>query len=163
MTATTTAAPALDVEHRQLCTFVVGSVLFGVDVLDVQEVIRHQEMTRVPLAPPEVSGLINLRGQIVTAIDLRRRLRFDDRPVDDDQGPPLNVVVRTGDGAVSLLVDEIGDVLEVAEDAFEDAPPTLAGVARDLVAGVYKLDGRLLLVLDIDRAVDLDLAPGASA
>src|SRR3954454_19123499 len=109
---------------HQYCTFTVDGHYFGVDVLRVQEVIRYQEMTRVPLAAPMVRGLINLRGQIVTAIDLRRRLEFEDRPADQ---LPLNVVVQTDDGAVSLLVDEIGDVLEIPEQAFEPPPETLRG------------------------------------
>src|SRR5437868_11453098 len=103
-------------EVHQYCTFYVDGHYFGLDVLQVQEIIRFQEMTRVPLAPPVVRGLINLRGQIVTAIDLRRRLEMPDRL--DDQFP-VNVVVHTDDGAVSLLVDEIGDVLEVSEVLFE--------------------------------------------
>ena len=94
-------------------------------MLQVQEVIRYQAMTRVPLAPTVVSGLINLRGQIVTAIDLRRRLGLAG-PADEGLHP-MNVVVRTDDGAVSLLVDEIGDVVEVTDDAFEPPPETLAG------------------------------------
>ena len=137
---------------RQFCTFLLAGHHFGVDVTSVQEVIRAQEMTRVPLTPPVVRGLINLRGQIVTAIDLRRRLDLPDRP---DGDPPVNVVVRTDDGAVSLLVDEIGDVLDVPEAAFERPPETLTGPARELIRGAFKLDGRLLLILDTDRAVDL--------
>src|SRR5947209_10999500 len=101
---------------RQYCTFTVDGHHFGVDVLKVQEIIRYQEMTRVPLAHPVVRGLINLRGQIVTAIDLRRRLDLPDRPPDQ---LPVNVVVKTDDGAVSLLVDEIGDVLDVAAELFD--------------------------------------------
>src|SRR5215475_11272759 len=102
------------VDAHQYCTFYVDGHYFGLDVLHVQEIIRFQEMTRVPLAPAVVRGLINLRGQIVTAIDLRRRLEFPDRPAGQ---LPVNVVVTTDDGAVSLLVDEIGDVLEVPEKA----------------------------------------------
>src|SRR3954464_4816791 len=101
--------------ETQYCTFYLDGHYFGLDVLKVQEIIRYQEMTRVPLAPPVVRGLINLRGQIVTAIDLRRRLELAERPADH---LPVNVVVHTEDGAVSLLVDEIGDVLEVPEAAF---------------------------------------------
>lgn len=137
---------------HQFCTFFLNGSYFGIDVLKVQEVIRYQVMTRVPLAPPVVRGLINLRGQIVTAIDLRRRLDLPDRAADR---LPVNVVVQTDDGAVSLLVDEIGDVLEVPEEAFEQPPETLKGTARDLIRGAYKLDGRLLLVLDTERAVQL--------
>jgi purine-binding chemotaxis protein CheW len=137
---------------RQFCTFSLDGLFFGVDVLKVQEVIRYLEMTRVPLASPVVRGLINLRGQIVTAIDLRRRLGMKDRTTED---LPMNVIVRTGDGAVSLLVDEIGDVLEISDDIREAPPETLTGAARQLVTGVYQLKDRLMLVLDTERAVDL--------
>jgi purine-binding chemotaxis protein CheW len=140
----------VDAGH-QYCTFHLDGHYFGIDVRQVQEVIRHQKMTRVPLAPAAVRGLINLRGQIVTAIDLRRRLDLPDRPADR---LPVNVVVRTDDGAVSLLVDEIGDVLAVPEAVFERPPETLRGPARDLIRGAYKLDGRLLLALDLDRVLD---------
>ena len=139
-------------DGQQFCTFTVAGVFFGVEVLRVQEVLKYQEMTCVPLAAPAVRGLINLRGQIVTAIDLRRRLAMPDR---DPDRQPMNVVVRTDDGTVSLLVDEIGDVLEVPSDAFERPPDTIAGVALDLVRGVYKLTDRLLLVLDVERAAQV--------
>src|ERR1700690_2546463 len=128
-------------DGHQYCTFYLAGHYFGLDVLKVQEIIRYQEMTRVPLAPPVVRGLINLRGQIVTAIDLRRRLELSDRPSDQ---LPLNVVVQTDDGAVSLLVDEIGDVLEVPENLFERPPGTLPGATRDLIRGAYKLKDGLL-------------------
>jgi purine-binding chemotaxis protein CheW len=137
-------------DGHQYCTFYVDGHYFGLDVLRVQEIIRYQQMTRVPLAPSVVRGLINLRGQIVTAIDLRRRLELTERPADR---PPLNVVVQTADGAVSLLVDEIGDVLEVSEKAFESPPDTFQGAARELIHGAYKLKDRLLLVLDTDKVV----------
>lgn len=139
-------------ETRQFATFFLDGLFFGVEVLKVQEVIRYQEMTRVPLAPPVVRGLINLRGQIVTAIDLRRRLRLRERPADQ---LPMNVVVRTDDGALSLLVDEIGDVLEIADDQMERPPETVDLHARELLHGVYKLEGRLLLILDTERTVHL--------
>ncbi len=137
-------------EAHQFCTFYVDGHYFGLDVLNVQEIIRCQEMTRVPLAPPAVRGLINLRGQIVTAIDLRRRLELKDRPADQ---LPVNVVVHTSDGAVSLLVDEIGDVREVPQQTFERPPETLQGTARELIRGAYKLPDGLLLILDTERTV----------
>src|SRR3954451_10758073 len=115
-------------QERQFCTFTLGEHYFGLDVLKVQEIIRSQEMTRVPLAASVVRGLINLRGQIVTAIDLRRRLGLPDR-ADAGETLPMNLVVRTDDGVVSLLVDEIGEVVEVDEDSFERPPPTLEGGA----------------------------------
>ena len=142
-------------DETQFCTFFVDNLFFGVGVREVQEVIRYQEMTRVPLASEVVSGLINLRGQIVTAIDLRRRLNLPDRPEGE---LPMNVVVHRDDGAVSILVDEIGDVVEVDESSFEPAPETLTGTARSLILGVYKLENRLLLILDTDKAVSADLA-----
>ena len=138
--------------QQQYCTFFVDGQCFGLDVLQVQEVIHCQMMTRVPLANTTVRGLINLRGQIVTAIDLRRRLGLADRP---EGMEPVNVVVHTDDGAVSLLVDEIGDVLAVPEDAFEPPPETLQGTARELIQGAYKLDGRLLLILNKEQAVNV--------
>lgn len=137
---------------RQLCTFYLDNHLFGVDAQTVQEVIRYQEMTRVPLTSPAVSGLINLRGQIVTAIDLRKRLGMTDRP---DDKLPMNVVVRGDEGAVSLLVDQIGDVIEVDADLFELPPDTLRGSARSFVQGAYKLDARLLLLLNTDQVVQV--------
>ena len=145
---------------QQFCTFFLNGHFFGTPVPQVQEVIQYQVMTRVPLAPRVVSGMINLRGQIVSAIDLRRRLGFPDRPADQ---LPMNVVVRTNEGAVSLLVDEIGDVIEVEEEALESPPETLQGFAREVVRGVYKLSGRLLLVLDTERAVDGGDASAAMA
>lgn len=139
-------------DRRQICTFFVGDQYFGLDVLKVQEIIRSQPMTPAPLAHRVVSGLINLRGQIVTAIDLRRRLGLPDRVAEQ---PPVNVVVQTEDGAVSLLADEIGDVLEAGAEQYEPPPETLRGTARELILGAYKLDGRLLLVLDAERTASL--------
>jgi len=133
---------------RQLCTFYLGGHFYGIDVVRVQEVIRYQDMTRVPLAPRDIRGLINLRGQIVTAVDMRRRLNLPERTGDD---LPMNVVVRSDDGAASLLVDEIGDVMEVASASCDAVPQTVPQEARALLRGVFKLENRLLLELDIDR------------
>ena len=138
---------------KQLCTFSLGDLFLGVEVGHVQEVVNFQEMTRVPLAPPEVLGLINLRGQIVVAIDLRRRLGMPARVGDQ---LPSNVLLRTPDGIVSLSVDSIGDVIEVTGELFESAPDTLEGPMRQLAMGVYKLEERLLLVLNPAKTVNLD-------
>ena len=138
---------------NQFCTFHLASYLFGIEVLRVQEVLRQQEMTPVPLAPQEVRGLINLRGQIVPAVDMRRRLGLKDSEL---AGPPMNVVIRASDGQpVSLLVDEIGDVLDVDEADFEPPPETLRGATRELIKGAYKLPGKLMLVLDSEQAMDV--------
>lgn len=136
---------------RQFCTFTLDGMLFGIPVLEVQEVLRHQQMTGVPLAPEMVRGLINLRGQIVTAIDMRSRLHL---PASSSGESPMNVIIRTEDGVpVSLLVDDIGDVL-TAEDSLAEMPPeTLRGPTRELVRAVYKLPGRLMLELNCVAAI----------
>ena len=149
------ASPAVS-DHigngRQYATFFVDGMFFGVEVLKVQEVLRYQEMTRVPLAPEIIEGLINLRGQIVTAIDMRRRLKLAPRGTDAQQ---MNVVVRSEEGAVSLLVDEIGDVIEVSQSRYEPPPVNMPLAQRALVDGVYKLEGKLLLVLNTDRTLKI--------
>ncbi len=150
--ATSTQGPKAAAEAAQYATFFVDGLFFGIEVLQVQEVLRHQEMTRVPLAPEVIEGLINLRGQIVTAIDMRRRLKLRPRP---EGLLPMSMVVRAADGAVSLLVDEIGDVLEVDAESFERPPDNLDAASRELIRGVYKLKDRLLLVLDTERTVDV--------
>lgn len=134
---------------RQFCTFYVAQQFYGIDVLHVQEIVRNQPVTYVPLADPMVRGLMNLRGQIVTAIDMRCRLNLKDT---DLQADPVNVVLNTDEGTVALLVDEIGDVVEVDERQFELPPGTLRGSARDLIEGAYKLPGQLLVILN-PRAV----------
>jgi len=135
---------------RQYATFFVDGMFFGVEVLKVQEVLRYQEMTCVPLAPQIIQGLINLRGQIVTAIDMRGRLKLPPRNSGEQ---PMNMVVRSEEGAVSLLVDEIGDVIEVSDSCYEPPPVNMPGAQRALVEGVYKLESKLLLVLNTDRAL----------
>jgi len=138
---------------KQLCTFFVENLLFGIDVTRVQEVIRAQAMTPVPLAPAMIQGLINLRGQIVTAIDLRCILQLPQR---SDEEPRMNIIVRNDEGAVSFLVDEIGDVVEVDDVSFELPPETLSASSKALIAGVYKLDKELLLLLDTELALQMD-------
>ncbi len=133
----------------QLATFTLDAHTFGIDVDQVQEVLRSQPRTRVPLAPPHVVGLVNLRGQVMDAIDLRVPLGLPPRV----GGEPMVVVVRVGGEPVSLLVDSIGDVVEVAEADFEPPPDTLIDARRDLILGAYKLPNLLLLALNADRVV----------
>lgn len=135
---------------RSLCTFWLAGHCYGVDVLDVQEVLMVHELTRVPCAPPVVQGLMNLRGLILTAIDLRRRM---DLPEREEGAATASIVVRAEDGPVSLLVDKIGDVVEVGPETFEPGPDTPVGGARDLIVGAYKLDGVLLLELDTKQVI----------
>jgi purine-binding chemotaxis protein CheW len=136
----------------QLSTFHVGKYLFGVDVSLVQEVVRLQMITPIPLAAPEIAGLINLRGEVLTAIDLRTRLGL---PPADPHREPVNVVVRVDDEPVSLLVDEIGGVLEVSQVPFEATPSTVDERVRDLLLGAYTLPDRLLLALNARQILDV--------
>jgi purine-binding chemotaxis protein CheW len=136
-------------DERKYCTFWLAEQLYGLDVQNVQEVLGRQPMTPVPLTPRAIRGLINLRGQIVAVLDLRREL---DLP--EHEGS-MNIVVAGEQGPVSFLVDRVGDVLTVPDEAFESIPETLTGAARELIVGVYKLEGRLLHVLDPKRVIDL--------
>ena len=132
-------------EDRLLCTFRLADHLLGIEISSVQEVLREQEITRLPLASAAVRGVINLRGRIVPAVDLRRC--FEMEPAVGLSGCP-NIVVRgLSASSVSLLVDEIGDVVEAPASAYENIPEPLRGRARDLIEGVYKLQGGLVLVL----------------
>jgi purine-binding chemotaxis protein CheW len=144
---TDAAAPAIS---GQLATFWLDGDLYGVEVAHVQEVLKSQGLTRVPLAPNAVAGLINLRGQVVTAIELRERLGRPPRPEGTDA---VVIVVRLHGEAVSLLVDQIADVVDVDAADFETPPDTLDGQARELIRGAYKLHGQLLLALDVQKAV----------
>ena len=134
---------------RDLCTFHLGPYLFGIDVAMVQEVLVQQTVTRVPLAPAAVDGVMNLRGQIVTSVDLRRRLDLEPRPMEEH---PVSIVVRTESGLVAFQVDRAGDVLSVDTDQFERPPETLRGAAVELITGAFKQPDHLLLLLDAERA-----------
>src|ERR1700749_850607 len=138
---------------RQFATFEVADQLFGVEVHTVQEVLSYNEYTPVPLAPPAVGGLFNLRGQVIAAVDLRVQLGMPRQELD---GPGMNGILRSGGdgGPVSLLADRIGEVVDLDDDTFEPPPDTLSGPTRELVVGTFKLDGRLMLALDVQQAVD---------
>ena len=140
----------------QYCTFLLDGHLFGVDVASVQEVLKQQDLTPVPLASAEVAGLINLRGQIVTTLELRTRLGLPERPAGSDS---VSVVVRAADGGpVSLVVDRIGDVLQVDGASLEPPPDTVPAAVRELVRGICKLEDRLMLLLDTERAIRVKTA-----
>ena len=136
-------------------TFEIENHYLGIKVLDVQEVLRQQQLTPVPLAPPVIAGLINLRGQIIPAVDMRRLMHLADRVEPEDT---LSVVLRTENGPVSLQVDEIGDVLEIEAASVEAPPLTLEPYVRGCLSGVCQLKDRLLLVLDTGRTVDVSAA-----
>lgn len=138
-------------EH--MCTFDVDNLFIGIEVSRIQEILRAQPITPVPLAAPVIRGLMSLRGQIVPVMDLRQRLGVRTADPNLEQ---FNVLIRTADGPVSLLVDRVGDVLEVDVDSFEPAPDTLNAAYRLLIRGAYKLEKRLLLALDPTNAVTID-------
>ena len=136
----------------QLSTFHVGKYLFGVDVALVQEIVRLQTITPVPLSGLDIAGLINLRGEVLTAVNLRARLGL---PAADNDRDPINVVVRVDEEPVSLLVDEIGGVQEVSSVPFEATPSTVDAHVRHLLLGAYTLPDRLLLSLDARKVLEI--------
>lgn len=137
---------------RQYCTFTVAGHLMGIEVTLVQEVLRQQNITVVPKAPPEILGLLNLRGQILPAIDLRRRLGFS------DEGAPraVSVIFTSPDGPVDFVADQVGDVVSVEEGTWEPTPESMDGKLKKTVTGIYKLKDQLLLVLDPNLVSELD-------
>lgn len=137
-------------QNRMYATFFIEDHFFGVEVERVQEIFATQEITPVPLAPPVIAGLINLRGEIVTALELRNRLGFPPRP---DGMEAMSVVIRTAEGAVNLLVDQIGDVIEVTPALFEPPPETVDPQLASVLDGVYKLDDRIFLALNTEEVI----------
>lgn len=143
MTATATSVEGV-------VTFRVGDQWFGVDVLQVQEVIGHQRIARVPLAAPGIAGFLNLRGQVVTAMDMHRRMEISGAPSES----LMNVVVRDGDELFALIVDEVGDVAAVSRDACEPPPANLDWSWSKVCTGVVKLDRGLLAIVDVASLLD---------
>ena len=135
----------------EFVTFTIAGQLFGIHVLKVQDVLGSMKTTRVPLAPPEIAGSLNLRGRIVTAIDVRLRLGL---PPQESQEVSMAIVVEHEHELYSLLVDQVGEVLALAPDGFEHNPPTLDPRFRDYSDGIYRLDKQLLVVLSVERLLD---------
>jgi len=149
---------SVQTKDGRYCTFMLGDLHLGVPVSAVQEVIRAQVRTQVPLVSPVIDGLMNLRGVIVTTIDLRRRVGLPPAP---SHIQPMNVVIRyEDDTVVSILVDEIRDVIDIGDVELEVVPATVHGACRDLVTGIHKRDGSLLLILDTVKLLDI---PGTAA
>ena len=141
--------PVADAAAEMFLTLTVAGQLCGVPVLAVRDILSSQAITRVPLAPAEVAGSLNLRGRIVTAIDLRRRLGLPKRPAGSPS--PMSVVVEQGGELYSLLSDSVGEVVPLSAEGFAGNPPTLDPVWRDVSRGVHRQGDRLLIVLDVDR------------
>jgi purine-binding chemotaxis protein CheW len=138
--------------EKQYCTFYVNDLLFGVEVLEVQEIMSEHRIATVPLAPKTVAGLVNHRGQIVTTIDMRRRLEFPDRSAGQ---PSMMLIARCSQESIGLLVDKIGDVISVSSDDYEPATENQHSGAGDLVEGSYKLSERLLLPLRLNKIAEI--------
>ncbi len=139
---------------EQFVTFTIGDQLFGVPVLRVQDILQTEHIASIPLAPPEVKGSINLRGRIVTVIDVRARLGLEPRETAGNE-EQMGVTVEQGPDLYTLLVDNIGDVINISQDLHEKTPGTLDPQWREFASGVYRLDGKLMVVLDIDRMLDI--------
>ena len=138
----------------------VGKQMFGVPVLQVQDVIAQTPINRVPLGPVEVAGSLNLRGRIVTAVDMRRRLKMDPRAPDDSF---MSVIVEHVGELYALLVDDVGDVLWLSSADHEASPVTLSPHWRAVCSGLYRLDGELLLVINVDQVLNLGAVTHAAA
>ena len=143
---------ATGVETQVLVTLTVAGQLCGIPVLAVRDILGEQVITRIPLAPPEIAGSLNLRGRIVTAIDLRRRLRLPPAP---DGHARMSVVAEQGGELYALLVDSVSEVLSLDASLFERNPPTLEKTWAQFSTGIFRLDGRLLVVLDVVRLLAL--------
>jgi purine-binding chemotaxis protein CheW len=139
------------IARQQYCTLTVGELFLGIDVGQIREVLRDTSFTPVPMADPAIRGLINLRGQIVTAIDLRRRMGIADA---EPGATTSTMVIGTAEEPLALVVDSVGDVVEVGEASFEPPPKTLKGEARRVIEGAHKLEKQLLLILNLTAVMD---------
>ncbi|HIF11055.1 MAG TPA: chemotaxis protein CheW [Sneathiellales bacterium] len=140
-----------ETDSEEYVTAVLDGQLFGIPVLAVQDVLGPQKLANIPLAPPEVAGSLNLRGRIVTAIDLRKRLGMESA----DREKSMSIVVDHHGELYSLLIDEVGEVLRVPLENYERNPPTLDPRWRDISQGIFRLDGRLLVILQVQRLLDI--------
>ncbi|MBU7584240.1 MAG: purine-binding chemotaxis protein CheW [Nostoc sp. TH1S01] len=144
--------------EQKLCTFWLNKTYFGIDVRHVQEVIRPQAITPVPLTPPDICGLINLRGQIITVIDLQQRLDMGQsamRNIQPEAPQGFNIVVCSDQEVVSLVVDDVGDVLEFPQNTFQPPPASLKGRMREILAGAYPLAEGFLFVIDTEKILNV--------
>ncbi|MBC7954199.1 MAG: chemotaxis protein CheW [Rhodospirillaceae bacterium] len=140
-------------ETQDYVTMFIEGQLFGIPVLTVQDVLGPQKITRIPLAPREVAGSLNLRGRIVTAIDVRLRLALSNKGGDNKS---MSVVVDMGGELYSLMVDQVGEVLSLPAAKFERNPPTLDVSWREFSTGIYRLEDKLLVVLDVAKLLDFN-------
>ncbi len=157
-TATAGADHGDDASARTLVTMTIANQLLGIPVSSVHDVLGPQKLTRIPLAPEAVAGALNLRGRIVTAIDVRRRLGLEERTEGE---PAMSVVVEHDGEPYSLIIDNVGEVLSVPADRMERNPPTLDPRWRAVSDGIFRLDDRLLVVLEVDRLLEFETSLAA--
>lgn len=138
--------------NREYLTIHIADQIFGIPVLQVQDVLGEQRVTRVPLSPPAVAGSLNLRGRIVTAINVRACLGLP--PKQETESNPMSVVVENQNELYSLMIDKVGDVLSLPSSDFEQTPATLDPQWRSIAQGIYRLQGRLLVVLDVPSLLE---------
>ena len=143
---------------EEFVTFMIAGQLFGIPVLQIQDVLSSYKITRIPLAPPEITGSLNLRGRVVTAIDVRLRLGLPPRPADADS---MSIVAENGGELYSLMVDSVGEVLALSQSEYERNLPTLDAKFRAFSDGIYRPDGQLLVVLDVNRMLDYERSDAA--
>ncbi len=137
----------------ELATFYVGDALCGMDILKVQEINKLMQMTKVPQAPDYVLGILNLRGQIVTIIDLGKKLGLGETDISQD---PRNIIVNSAGGHVGLLVRKISDVVSADMEKREAAPANMSGIQGDYFTGVFKTDSNLIGILDVERVLSIE-------
>ncbi len=141
----------VDNMSKDYLTVTIADQRFGIPVLQVQDVLREQRVTRVPLASKEVAGSLNLRGRIVTAIDVRKRLGL---PEKDDGVPSMSVVVEHNNELYSLIIDSVGDVLCFSDKYYESNPGTLDPLWRNISTGIYQMENELLVIMDVSRLLE---------
>ena len=144
--------------NNEYVTVTIGGQLFGIPVLSIEDVLGPQTITRIPLAPHQVAGALNLRGRIVTAIDVRSRLGLP--PFEGAAGAKSVVVEHHGE-SYSLIIDDVGEVMSLPPEQFDRNPPTLDPRWREISEGIFPLDGALLIVLAVDRLLDFASAEAA--
>jgi purine-binding chemotaxis protein CheW len=137
---------------KEYVTAMIGGQLFGLPIRRVQDVFVPERLTRVPLAPPEIAGVLNLRGRIVTLIDMRDRLGLEKR---NDNGPAMAIGVESGGESYGLLIDSVGEVLKLDDSSREPSPINLDPRLARVSAGIHRLEGQLLMVVDVDRVLDI--------
>lgn len=147
------AESALNSQSKEFLTIIIAGQRFGIPILQVQDVLGEQTVTKIPLAPPEVAGSLNLRGRIVTAIDVRCRLGIDAKDDGDSSHSDMGVVVEHENELYSLIIDAVGDVLRLNDENFETTPTTLDPLWREISSGIYRLKGELLVILDVPKFV----------